>query len=221
MEKKTIQTDVLLNNSAYQTMALYGQQLKTRFYINPDNFLDWVYDNFKWVQYNPRKQINRYGLSITSLNGEVDGIPDLDSLREYNQENNTNYNEKDFKTRTPVAEYPELKDILDQFGDSVFRTHILRLDPGGFFPPHRDHKEPFIDSFRLIVPLQYTNAPYFNFIIDGKITNWDSGFVYFADTTKEHYLFNGGGHPSYWIILNIENNAKNVKKVLNNLWVRV
>ena len=185
--KKQTQTDRLNNNSAYQSMALYGQQLKTRFYINPDNFLDWVYANYKWVQYNPRKQINRYGLSITSLNGGVDGIPDLDSLREYNQENETNYNEKDFKTRTPVAEYPELKNILDEFGDSVFRSHLLRLDPGGFFPPHRDHKEPFIDSFRLIVPLQYTNAPYFNFVIDGKITNWDSGFVYFADTTKEHY----------------------------------
>ena len=63
--------------------------------------------------------------------------------------------------------------------------------------------------------------PYFNFVIDGKITNWDIGFVYFADTTKEHYLFNGGGHPSYWIILNIENKVENVRKVLNNLWVRV
>ena len=107
------------------------------------------------------------------------------------------------------------------FGEGVWRSHLLRLDPGGFFPPHRDHREPFIDCFRLIVPLQYTNAPYFNFVIDGKITNWDSGFVYFADTTKEHYLFNGGGHPSYWIILNIENKVENVRKVLNNLWVRV
>jgi len=34
-------------------------------------------------------------------------------------------------------------------------------------------------------------------------------------------LFNGGGLPSYWIILNIENTVENVRKVLNNLWVRV
>jgi len=218
---KQTQTDILLNATAYNTMALYGQQQKTRFYLDPDKFLDWVYANHKFVQYNPRKTINRYGLSVTSLDGELSGIPDLDSLREYNQENNTNYNEKDFKTRTPVAEYPELKTILDQFGDAVFRSHILKLDPGGFFPPHRDHKTPFVDSFRLIIPLQYCNAPYFNFVLDGKITQWDSGFVYYADTTKEHYLFNSGGHPSYWLILNVETSVKTVSKVLNNLWVRV
>lgn len=221
MQKRKTEQEILLNTSAYNSMALYGQQIKTRFYINPDNFLDWIYKNFEWKQYNPRKQINRYGLSITSLDGGVSGNPDLDSLREYNQQEGTNYGEHSFTTRTPVADYPELKSILDKFGEGVWRSHLLRLDPGGFFPPHRDHKEPFIDCFRLIVPLQYTNAPYFNFVIDGKITQWDDGFVYFADTTKEHYLFNGGGHPSYWVILNIENTVENVRKVLNNLWVRV
>lgn len=219
--RKLTHNQLVLNTSAYNSMALYGKQLKTNFYINPDNFLDWCYDNFKWVQYNPRKSINRYGLSITSLDGSMGGVPDLDSIREYNGIEGTEYDEYSFTTRTPVAEYPELKKILDIFEDGLWRSHVLRLDPGGFFPPHRDHKQPFIDCFRLIVPLQYTNAPYFNFVIDGDITDWDSGFVYFADTCKEHYLFNCGKHPSYWIILNIENNTKNVQKVLNNLRVSV
>ena len=34
---------------------------------------------FDFAQYNPRKDIKRYALSITSLRGEVNGI-DLDSL---------------------------------------------------------------------------------------------------------------------------------------------
>jgi len=220
MEKRKTHRDLIENNVAYQNMALYGQQLKTEFYIDPDNFLDWVNNQFEWVQYNPRKQINRYGLSITSLDGGLSGIPDLDSLREYNAQFETNYNEMDFSIRTPVAEYPELKDILDQF-DGVFRTHILKLNAGGFFTPHRDHKEPFIDSFRLIVPLEFCNPPFFNFVIDQKITHWDTGFVYYVDTTKEHYLFNAGNRPSYWIVFNIENTVKNVRKVLNNLSVRV
>ena len=49
--------------------------------------------NFEYKQYNPRKDIPRFGLSITSLKGELDGI-DLDSLPEYNKENNTNINLK-------------------------------------------------------------------------------------------------------------------------------
>ena len=38
-----------------------------------------------WKQYNPRKSIDRQGLSITSLDGGLSGIPDLDSLFVYIQ----------------------------------------------------------------------------------------------------------------------------------------
>ena len=64
--RKLTANQLLLNTSAYNSMALYGQQIKTRYYIDPDNFLQWIDDNFEWTQYNPRKSINRYGLSITS-----------------------------------------------------------------------------------------------------------------------------------------------------------
>ena len=43
-----------------------------------------------WKQYNPRKSIDRQGLSITSLDGGLSGIPDLDSLFVYNQKYNIN-----------------------------------------------------------------------------------------------------------------------------------
>ena len=33
-----------------------------------------------WKPYNPRKNINRYGLSVTSLDGGYSGIPDLGKL---------------------------------------------------------------------------------------------------------------------------------------------
>tara|TARA_B100000927_G_scaffold228980_1_gene188793 strand:+ start:555 stop:1217 length:663 start_codon:yes stop_codon:yes gene_type:complete len=220
MQRKTV-NDLILNTTAINSLGLYGKQCKTNYYIDPEKFLDWVYDNFKFVQYNPRKKVDREGLSITSLDGGLGGIPDLDSLREYNQQHGTNYDEKDFKTRTPVAEYPELKHILDIFGDSLFRCHILKINPGGFFPPHRDHNTPFIDSFRLIMPLQYVNPPFFNFVIDEDITHWDTGFLYFADTTKAHYLFNCGDLPSYWIVFNVETSIENVQKVLGNLSVKV
>jgi len=212
---------VLKDFVSISSLGLYGKQCKTDYYMDPDKFLNWVEENFDYVQYNPRKKVDREGLSITSLDGGIDGIPDLDSLREYNEENNTYYDEKDFKTRTPVADYPELKNILNIFGDSLFRCHILKLNPGGFFPPHRDHSTPFINSFRLIMPLRFVNPPYFNFVIDGDITHWDPGFVYYADTTKAHYLFNCGFEPSYWIVFNVETSTENVQKVLSNLSIKV
>ncbi len=111
------------------------------------NFPAWNCDKAKtvlekhpgWVQYNPRKSINRKGLSVTSLDGGFSGIPDLDSLREYNILNNTNYTELDFKNRTSIINHiPELNQLLDAFPDHG-RCHFLKLDQGGFFPPHRDN----------------------------------------------------------------------------------
>ena len=33
------------------------------------------------------------------------------------------YDEMDFKVRTPVAEHPEIKKLLDHFGDNVGSTY--------------------------------------------------------------------------------------------------
>lgn len=46
-----------------------------------------------WKQYNPRKPIARWGLSLTSLDGGMTGNPDLDSLFEFNRLNGTKYGE--------------------------------------------------------------------------------------------------------------------------------
>ena len=40
------------------------------------------------------------------------GVPDLDSLKDYNKENNTALTERDFNTTTLVYEHPDLKKML-------------------------------------------------------------------------------------------------------------
>ncbi|MEM7646115.1 MAG: hypothetical protein AAF203_04325, partial [Pseudomonadota bacterium] len=92
-----------------------------------------------WKPYNPRKKNNRYGLSVTSLDGSLSGVPDLDSLSEYNRENNLELTNQDFKKRTAVFESsPTLQKILDPFLPWLGRCHFIRLDSGGFFPEHYD-----------------------------------------------------------------------------------
>src|SRR6056300_1573327 len=75
----------------------------------------------KWQPYNRKKPNNRFGLSITSLDGGLSGIPDLDSLLEYNKENGTAYGERDFKTFTDVYNNsPEIQEIIEQWKDKIF-----------------------------------------------------------------------------------------------------
>lgn len=213
-------------NSLYRDLTTFGSQyvLKRRM-DDASNFVDWTEEKFDYVRYNPRKENNRFGLSITSLDGGLSGRPDLDSVYEYNYENKTKWTERDFKTFTPVYEWESLKECLKPFEGHIFRTHILKLGPGGFFPPHRDHPDEdfhhtnkiIFDTFRLIVPLKHCNPPYMNFVFENKILNWEQGVVYFVDTAKVHYLFNSSDEPSYWLVVNVDVNEDTVATICRNM----
>lgn len=198
----------------FLNLIAYGDVIQLDRKMNASQFVNWTENNFNYVKYNPRKDVNRYGLSITSLDGGLSGIPDLDSIYEYNKENGTSYTERDFMVHTPVFEYPELKNIIQPWENYIFRSHILKLGPGGFFPPHRDSKEIDVDSFRLIVPLENVNPPYSNFVIEDKFLYWEMGCMYFVNTSKMHYLFNASFSNSYWIVFNVECNETTVNAIL-------
>ena len=198
----------------YEHLALLGNCYPTNFTLNDTHgIVDTVEEKFDYVRYNPRKNIDRWGLSLTSLDGGMSGIPDLDSLREYNIENNTSYDEIDFNIPTPA--YEDFKEVLDPFAPWLFRTHILKLNSGGYFPPHRDLNG--LKSFRLIVPLKNCKAPNVNFILEDKILNFEEGTMYFVDTVKMHYIFNASLDPSYWLILNVKSTEEAIEKVFLNL----
>lgn len=202
------------NYMKYLHLCQYGFTYGLKIQIKDcKELVKWTEENFKYVQYNPRKQNNRQGLSITSLNGGMSGIPDLDSLHEYNSENNTSYTERDFSVPTPVFKHKSLENTVGLFKDHMFRTHIIKLNAGGFFPPHRDLVSNF-DSFRIIVPLLNFNPPTCNFIIDGQQPLWEQGRFYFVDTAKLHYLFNADYSPSYWIVINVSTCDESVDTVL-------
>jgi hypothetical protein len=205
-------------SNLYNQLTAYGTVYRLDLFLeNPKKFVDWTEENFDYVKYNYRKDINRLGLSVTSLDGGVTGVPDLDSLLEYNTENNTDYTERDFKTFTPVYNYPQLQKCLEPIKDHIFRTHILKLETGGFFPAHRDNKITKVDSFRILVPLSNTNPPNFTFVIDGKIEHWVEGAFYFIDTLKTHYLFNASFKPTYMLVVNVDLNEDTIKFISDNL----
>lgn len=174
-----------------------------------------------WVQYNPRKpNIKRYGLSVTSLNGGFGGIPDLDSLREYNKENKTQYTEAHFRSRTNLVNYiPELNILLDLFPDHG-RCHFLKLDAGGFFPPHRDNgtASSLPHTFRIIVPICNFGKNQTVWLQEGLPVYFEYGKTYFINTTKVHSLFSFVD-MSCCFVMNVEATNNSINSILKNILI--
>ena len=201
----------------FNVITAYGDQIKLNIWRNPAYILKGLSKfNDNWEKYNPRKNINRLGLSVTNLDGTLGPGPDLDSLYEYNKENNTNISESDFTAPTPV--YDVVKAYCNPFKKWLFRSHILKLSPGGFFPNHVDNAGSTIDSFRLLVPLQVCNPTDNGYFIyeQNKILSWKYGYLYFLNTCKRHTIFNASDEYDHIVlIMNIELTEESVSTVTN------
>ena len=204
-----------MNNSIlYSTLTRFGDYYPLRLKHSPKSIITDL-DQFNWVQYNPRKKIARQGLSITSLDGGMSGIPDLDSLYEYYNKTGIVLDETNFTTKTPVYEY--FKEWLDPIEPYLGRTHVIRLNRGAFFPPHRDNKHSKIDSFRLFLPLNY-NSQHTFFLLEDKKMQFNNGTMYFIDTAKMHTLFNTSDDPFYFVVVNIILSEESVNATLEYLF---
>lgn len=164
-----------------------------------------------WVQYNPRKNIDRWGASITSLDGGVSGVPDLDSLLEFNKLNNTKHKETDFKTLT---EQGMPFDFLTKDFD-LGRSHFIRLGTGGFFPYHRDVSS---DTFRLIYCVSGCDENNFIWLQNRQTLKLQNNNWYYINTRMAHATFSFFG--SVFAVFNINNNEKSYKSLLNHLDIR-
>jgi len=203
----------------YNYLTHYGDFYRTKHELKqPAKFVRWTEENFEYIKYNPRKPVERYGLSITSLDGGLSGVPDLDSLIDYANDTGLYYKEQDFREKTPVYFNQDLQRLLSPISDYIFRSHVLRMDPGGFFPPHRDYYSTHFDSFRAVIPLENMNPPEANFVIEDKFLHWHYGSLYFVDTCKMHLVFNASFKPMYMIVLNIDLNEDTVKFMTENLY---
>ena len=188
---------------SYNSILSYGDLIPLNIECEVGKLFSEI-EGFKFAKYNPRKDIPRYGLSITSLDGSLNGV-DLDSIKEYNKENNTNYDELSFSTFTDVYHSsPEIRKIVEPFKNHIGRSHILNLPAGGYFPPHRDLPV-YVEqqnSLRVLIPLKGCNPPDMYFMYEDKPLHFEHGRAYFLNTNKAHNLF--AFKDSYMIVLNIK-----------------
>ena len=201
----------------YDSLARYGDVYSLKLSVNEIDLMNKLklYKN-EWVKYNPRKDIPRYGLSITSLDGGLSGIPDLDSVKEYNTKHNLDLDETNFNKKTEL--WPLVQDALAPFENYLGRTHFIRMERTGCFPPHRDQYSIDVNCFRLFIAIDGCNPPDNYFIIDEKIYHWEHGRVYFINTCKEHTVFTTG-FQSTFVVANIIISDESVNAVLKNLLI--
>lgn len=201
------------NAELYNILTRFGDYYKLALNFDTSGIVKELHEKFTWVQYNPRKNIDRKGLSITSLDGGLSGVPDLDSLYEYVKETGHLVREPDFNKPTEV--YPYFSKWLDPFVGHLGRTHIIMLNRGAYFPPHRDNKSAEIRSFRLFMPLNYNEQVFF--MLEDKRMEFINGSIYFINTAKMHTLFNTDEHPFYFMIANVILSEDCIEKTLKYL----
>ena len=207
-----VQSEV--NNNLYNSLITYGQKFPTNLYMNPQEVMKDLEDFSKeWKPYNPRKKIAREGLSVTSLDGGLSGIPDLDSIREYCIKNQVILGEHSFNQETPVANI--VRTYLDPFKGHVGRSHFIRMGKGGHFPPHRDDRRASVNNMRLFVPIKDCNPPKTFFMLDREPLYFDHGRAYFINTCMEHTLFSC--YPSLFLVMNVAVNEQTVQTLLDNM----
>lgn len=205
------------NSLLYSTLTRFGHFYPLKLSSKQEDLYDIINEleeKFEWARYNPRKNIDRQGLSITSLDGGISGVPDLDSLYEYEKETGIALNETNFNVKTPVYKY--FKDWLDPIQSYLGRTHIIKLNRGSYFPPHRDNKHFNIDSFRLFLPLTYSSEQNF-FLLENKKLEFTAGEMYFIDTALMHTVFNTDDYPFYFVVANVVLSEESVRDTLKFL----
>ena len=205
---------------SYNSLLSFGDMIPLKLKCDVNKLFNEIKD-FKYAHYNPRKpDIKRYGLSVTSLDGSINGI-DLESIKEHNAENKTEYDELSFNKLTDVYyKSEEIQKIVKSFLTPINhlgRSHILFLDRGGYFPPHRDWygDTEQQNNLRILIPLKGCNPPDLYFMYEDKPLHFEHGRAYFLNTNKAHSLFSFEG--SYMLVLNVKANEEVYKIIGNNL----
>jgi hypothetical protein len=144
-----------------------------------------------WRPYNARKShIRRWGLSLTSLDGGMSGVPDLDSLVEYNELHGTCHGDDSFKTPTAaLLNMKSLQGPLEGFIPYLGRSHLLRFGEGGYFPFHRDSHPLGARTYRLIALLSNCDKEQFCFLFHNRRVFLEPGKLYAMNTKVDHALF--------------------------------
>lgn len=197
-----------------------GGITKLGFRFNCYNVLSQLsqFDN-NWVLYNKIKDTNnnRWGLPLTSKTGDVDDNEHLNSFMYVMKNKNLMLSESDYTTPTQVYHaLPEIANIINVFTPDIGRVHLLRIDRGGFWPPHRDFQSTSPEYFRLLAFFGNCSTVDFKAIFNEQLINFEQGVVYFVNTQLEHSVFSFTDGV-YCLVLTVKLTERTSKLIFSNL----
>lgn len=152
--------------------------------------------------------------SALSLRGYTSDPSFITKPIEMNDKWKEEHKEIDFELQdTPLYEkFPEVRELIKQFGSSVHRVRFMKLKPGGGeLERHTDQVDP--DSggsmrklARLHFPIKTNDKVIFNvWGTDGveKVVHMKKGECWFLDTRKPHRAINGGDEERIHLVVDI------------------
>ena len=183
----------LERSALWNSLVNLGSYVKTKWKIDP-YAVEAKLEKFKenWCPYNAKKDTvnNRWGLPVTSHTGDVMDNYHLNSFGYMQKYHDIEMKEENFITPTEVYHsISEIKNLVDVFYPDIGRVHILRVDKGGFFPPHRDFRGVSPEYFRLLAVFGKCSPDNYVQMFDGKPVYPEPGWVYFSNTQLEHSVF--------------------------------
>jgi len=215
MDQLTIEKAILWNS-----LTQLGDQVKTKWCIDHhavENQLEQFND--KWCPYNAKKDThnNRWGLPVTSHTGDVMDNYHLNSFGHMQKYHDVEMKEENFNTPTEVYHaIPDIAKLVDVFSPDIGRVHLLRIDKGGFFPPHRDFQGIAPDYFRLLCVFGRCSPENYVQMIDGKPLYPEPGYVYLTNFQLDHSVFSFSDNL-YSLVLTVKNTKRTHQLVMQNL----
>ena len=195
----------------WNSLCNLGSYIKMNLYINEHEVKNQLkeFDN-NWCPYNVKKDTvnNRWGLPITSHSGDVMDNYHLNSFGYMQKYHDIEMKEENFITPTEVYyKIPELARLVDIFSPDIGRVHLLRVDKGGFFPPHRDFPGLAPEYVRLLCV--FGNCSDFNYVqlLHDQIFRPERCHLYFVNFQLNHSVFSFSDNL-YSLILTVKLNQR-------------
>lgn len=170
-----------------------------------------------WVPYLRREGISndREGMLIVGLEGDMPN--DSLSRPEAIKRTGRFLKESDFAYPTTAYKHlTSLHSVLD-YWQPLGRTMIVKVNQGGWFPPHRDSPNLNRDCFRVVTFLGNASAnDSYEWWLDEKRRDIVPNCTYYVDTRKVHRT-HSWTNDSYHLILNVPKTWENVMKLMSVL----
>lgn len=202
----------------WNSLCNMGDIVKLKLNFNGDTVLQKLNQfSDNWCPYNVKKDKvnNRWGLPLTSHTGDVEDNYHLNSFGYMQKYHDVEMKEENFNTPTSVyKELSEISNIVELFRPDIGRVHLLRVDQGGFFPPHRDFPGPDPEHFRLLAVFGKCKPENYAHLLDGKTFYPEPGFLYFVNFQLDHsvFSFSDGLHA---LILTVKLNQRTHDLIVN------